>query len=305
MSRRTSIFSVTIALAVLAVAFFAKAAAQRNFDDVEVKSEKVAEGIYVLFGAGGNIGLCVGDDNVFMIDDQYAPLTDKIKAAVAKLSDKPVQFVLNTHYHGDHVGGNEQLGEEGSVIVAHENVRKRLTTEQFSEMFNRTTPAYQKDAWPIITFTRDIKFHMNGKEISVFHVEHAHTDGDAIVRFMNSNVVHMGDTYFEGLYPFIDVEAGGSVDGMIDAVDRVLPTIDENTVVIPGHGPVSNKAKLVAFRDMLKRIRDNVNALAEQGKTLEEVTAAKPTAEFDEVWGNGFLKPDVFTKIVYTDLKPD
>ena len=159
-----------------------------------------------------------------------------------------------------------------------------------------------KAAWPVITFTQDLTFHMNGEEMRVFHVEHAHTDGDAIVHFINSNVIHVGDIYFEGLYPFIDVGAGGSIDGMIEAVNTILPMIDEETVVITGHGPVSDKAKFTAFRDMLAAIRDNIAALIKQGKSLEQVTAAKPTAEFDEAWGNGFLKPESFVKIVYQDL---
>jgi cyclase len=288
-------------LLALALVLTAPAAAQ-NFDAVQIKTEKVAEGIYMLVGAGGNIGLAVGDDSTFMIDDQYAPLTDKIRAAVAALSENPVQFVINTHWHGDHTGGNERMGQAGAVIVAHENVRKRLSTEQFTEMFNRTVPPSPPAALPVITFTRDIKFHLNGEEISAFHVEHAHTDGDVIVQFEKANVIHMGDVYWQGYYPFIDLSAGGSVDGVIAALDRVLPMVDDNSKVIPGHGALSDKAGLLAYRQMLAGIRDGIASQIEAGASLEEVKASRPTREFDDKWGQGFIKPDQFVEIVYTSL---
>jgi cyclase len=302
MVRRITLLSMIVAVTVLLAGLPGISAAQMNLDEVEITAEKVAENIYVLFGAGGNIGVCIGEDHVFMIDAQYAPLHEKIVAAVAELSDKPIRYLLNTHWHGDHVDGNEKLGAEGTIIVSHENVRERITTEQFLEVFNSRTPARPVEAWPVITFSRDITFHVNGEEIYIFNLGLAHTDGDAIVHFTKSNVIHMGDIYFEGMYPFIDVGAGGSITNMIKAVDEVLPMMDENTVVIPGHGPISDKPTLTAYRDMLAGIGDNIAALMEEGKSLEEITAAKPTAEFDEVWANGFLKPDLFVKIVYEGL---
>jgi cyclase len=288
------------ALALLLAAQPAMAA--RNFDDVRIETQKVAAGVYMLVGSGGNIAISTGEDGTFMVDDQYAPLTDKIRAAVAAVTELPVEFVINTHWHGDHTGGNEQLGEAGAVIVAHENVRKRLSTEQFMEFFERTVPPEPKAALPVITFTRDLKFHLNGEEIVVFHVAHAHTDGDAIVHFKNANVVHMGDIFFNGSYPFIDLSAGGSIVGVIAAVETVLPMLDADTRIIPGHGALSDRSGLIAYRDMLTAVRDSVSSMVEAGRSLDEVIAARPTAEFDDDWGKGFMKPEQFTKIVYTSL---
>lgn len=280
----------------------ASAAAAQGMEAVEIKTEKLSDSVYMLVGRGGNIGLSAGEDTVFMIDDQYAPLTEKIKAAVSAVSDKPIQFILNTHYHGDHVGGNEALGEAGSVIVAHENVRARLSTEQFMEFFDRKVPALPKAALPVITFTRDVTFHLNGEEIRVFHVEHAHTDGDAIIHFVNANIVHMGDVYFEGMYPFVDISGGGSIDGLIAAVKHVLAMADDKTKIIPGHGPLTDKAGMTAYYDMLSGIRDRTAKLKAEGKSLEEAQAARPTESFDEKWGQGFIKPDQFVELVYTSL---
>jgi glyoxylase-like metal-dependent hydrolase (beta-lactamase superfamily II) len=301
MLRRPNGLIASLLFALLLGGIWISSGAQ-DFDAVEIKTEKLAEGVYMLVGAGGNIGVSAGEDNVFLIDDQYAPLTDKIKAAIMEISDKPIQFVINTHWHGDHTGGNEKLGDEGSVIVAHENVRKRLSTEQVIEFFGRTVPPSPKSALPVVTFTRDVTFHLNGHEMHVFHVEHAHTDGDAIIHFRNSNVIHMGDVFWQGYYPFIDESAGGTVDGMIEAVDLVLPMINEQTRVIPGHGPLSDKAGLQAFRGMLAGVRSKIAGQIEAGKTLEEIVASRATQEFDEAWGQGFLKPEQFIAIVHQDL---
>ena len=276
-------------------------AQQQDFSKVEVKSEKVAEGVYMLQGAGGNIGLSVGPDAAFLIDDEYAPLTPKIKAAVAALTDKPIRFVLNTHWHGDHTGGNKDMGEAGSLIVAHENVRRRMSTEQFIAAFNMREPAAPPKALPVVTFTDAVTFHLNGDEIHAFHVPPAHTDGDSVVHFRKANVIHAGDLFFNGMYPFIDLDTGGSVGGMIGGADRMLAIAGDQTRIIPGHGPLGNKADLKAYRDMLATARDRVAALVKAGKTLEQVTAAAPTAEFDAKWGQGFLKPAQFVAILYKD----
>lgn len=290
----------------LAAAFAACASlpafAQQDFSKVEVKSEKLADGVYMLTGAGGNIGVSAGADGVFLIDSQYAPLTDRIKAAIAGLSTQPVRFLLNTHWHGDHVGGNENLGKSGVVIVAQENVRKRMSQEQFNKIFNSKTPPSPAAALPLVTFVDSISFHVNGDNVDAFHVPPAHTDGDAMVYFRRANVLHMGDTFFNGMYPFVDLSTGGSIAGMIGACERGLSTGDATTKIIPGHGPSGNKADLKAFRDMLAASRDAVAPLVKAGKTLDEVKAAKPTAALDEKWGKGFLKPDVWVSIVYADL---
>ncbi|MBI4565244.1 MAG: MBL fold metallo-hydrolase [Planctomycetes bacterium] len=276
---------------------------QQDFSKVEIRTAKLADHVYMMTGAGGNLGVCSGEDGVFLIDDQFAPLTEKIRAAVAKISEKPIRFVLNTHWHGDHTGGNENLGKAGAVIVAHENVRKRMSTEQFQELFKRKTPPAPAGALPIVTFTDKVTFYLNGDDIEVFHVEHAHTDGDSIIRFAKANVVHMGDVFFNGMYPFIDTSSGGSIQGVIAAVEKVLEMTDGETKFIPGHGPQSGRKELEEYLAMLKGVRTEVGKLADAGKSIEEAIAAKPTKDFDAKWGNGFMKPDVFATVVYQSLR--
>lgn len=280
----------------------AAAFAQQDFSKVHIKTEKLSATTYMMTGEGGNLGLSIGDDAVFVIDDQFAPLTPKIKAAIAKLTKKPVKFVLNTHWHFDHTGGNENMGKAGALIVAHENVRKRMSVEGFIKFFGMKTKAEPKVALPVVTFTRDISFHLNGDEVYVYHVANAHTDGDAVVHFRNSNVIHMGDTFFNKLYPFIDTSSGGKVDGMLKAADQALELANDSTKIIPGHGPLGNKADLKAYREMLASVSGKIKALIKDGKTLEQVLAAKPSAEFDAVWGNGFLKPQKWVEMLYENL---
>ena len=284
-------------LAALGVAV--PAVAQQNFDSVQIRTVPLSTGLVMLMGAGGNMALSYGNDGTFLVDDQFAPLTPKIVAAIASLTTHPVRFVVNTHYHGDHSGGNENFGTAGAIIVAQENVRRRMSTEQFSKIFNRSTPPSPAIALPIVTFADQVTFHQNGEEMAVFHVLNAHTDGDAIIWFKKANVVHMGDTYFKDRYPFIDVDGGGSIDGIITAADRVLSAIDANTKVIPGHGELSNKAELQEYRNVMAASRDKVKKLIAQGKTLEQAVAAKPLAEYDGKWGGGFIKPDVFLRLIY------
>ncbi|MEP7027643.1 MAG: MBL fold metallo-hydrolase [Candidatus Eisenbacteria bacterium] len=288
----------------LALATTLEAHAQgSDFDKVEIKTQPLSGGVSALFGAGGNIGVFVSPDGVLLVDDQFAPLTPKIVAAVKALSDKPVRLVLDTHWHGDHVGGNANLAQGGAVIVAQDNVRKRMTEGQVSKFFDRTTPPVTGAALPLVTFERDVTFHLGDETIRALHVDRAHTDGDVIVRFEKANVVHMGDTYFNGMYPIIDLESGGSLDGMIAAVDRALPLVDAGTKVIPGHGPMGDRASLVEYRAMLAGIRAAVLPMVRRGRTLAQVEAAKPTAAYDEKWGKGYLKPDRFTEVVFNSLK--
>ena len=286
-----------------ALAFARPLQAQQNFDAVQVTAQQLAPRVYALFGSGGNMGLLVGDDGAVLIDDQYAPLSDKIKAAIARLTDKPVRFILNTHLHGDHTGGNEAFGKSGAVIVAHDNVRKRLSTPQFSQRFNRTTPPAPAAALPVVTFAEDLTLHLDGDSIRVVHVPPAHTDGDAFIYFAKANVIHMGDTFTNGSYPFVDVGSGGTIDGYLTAADRVLAIANDQTKIIPGHGAVATKAELQEYRRVVGTIRDRIAAMVKQGKSLTEVAAAKPTAEWDAAWGKGFMTPDVFLDIVYNDLK--
>jgi len=262
----------------------------------------LAEGLYLITGPGGNIALTVGNTGVLLVDDQIAPMTAQLKKAVAAVTPKPVRFVFNTHWHGDHTGGNAVLGGDGAVIVAHENVRKRLSTEQFQAVMNRKVPPSPEPALPVITFTDSIAFHVNGDDLEIVHVDPAHTDGDSIVYFKKANVLHMGDTFFSNGYPYIDLGSGGSVDGYVKAADRALAIAQPTTKIIPGHGPVVDREKLRVFRDMIATIRDRIKKLAAAGKTLEQVQAAKPTAEFDATWGGAFIKPTVLVETVYKEV---
>jgi len=273
-----------------------------EFSDVSIKTTQVTPGIYMLEGSGGNIGLSVGVDGVFMIDDQFAPLTEKIQKAIAAITPQPVKFLINTHWHFDHVGGNENLGKGGAIIVAQNNVRERMLKGQVIEAFAKEVPPAKKVALPVITFDKEVTFHWNSDTIEVIHTASAHTDGDAVIYFKQGNVVHTGDLYFSGMYPFIDASSGGSVAGLLAGISTILARIDDNTRVIPGHGPLSNKAELQAYQDMLKSVYARVKTLKDQGQSVEAVVAAKPTAGYDGKWGNGFLAPDVWVKIVYSAI---
>ena len=276
--------------------------AAQGMQDVTIESTPLGEGVHMLTGRGGNMGLSVGPDGAFLIDDQFAPLTAKIIAAIDELTDEPVRFVVNTHWHGDHTGGNENLGDAGAIIVAHENVRKRMSTEQFMEVFDHRVDPSPRGALPIVTFTDSVSFHLNGDEIRVVHVENAHTDGDSLVFFKQANVVHMGDTFFNGMYPFIDTSSGGTIDGIIAAADLVLDTVDRRTKIIPGHGPLADTGDLRKYRVMLQTVRSRVSKLKQDGKTRDEVIASGTIDDLNPKWGGGFMKPDVWIGLVYDNL---
>jgi glyoxylase-like metal-dependent hydrolase (beta-lactamase superfamily II) len=276
---------------------------QPDYDKVSIKTTKVADGIYMLEGAGGNIGVSVGDDGVVVIDDEFAPLTPKIQTAISAITPRPIKFVLNTHWHGDHVGGNENLATAGAVIVAHDNVRKRMSVEQFIELAKRKVPASPPKALPIVTFSTDVTLHLNGEDLHVMYVGPAHTDGDAIIVFPKAKVVHMGDCFMTIAYPFVDLSSGGNFDGFIAAADKVLGMIDGSFQIIPGHGVLSSKADLKGWRDMLATIRARVKKQADAGKTLDAIQKQKVTAEWDEKWGKDFIKPDQVVEFAFKAVK--
>ncbi|NAS32103.1 MBL fold metallo-hydrolase [Flavobacteriaceae bacterium R38] len=279
----------------------------QNQQEIKVETIKLTDQLYMLVGQGGNIGIFVGKNELFMIDDQFPHMTVKLKEAIAKISDKPLKYLINTHWHGDHSGGNENFNKDEVVIVAHKNVRERMSTEQFNKDFNRKTPASPAGALPEVTFTEDITFYEGDETVMLFHVHNAHTDGDAIVYFVNNNVLHMGDTYFRQKYPFIDLNSGGGINGYIDASKKALLLINDDTKIIPGHRDQSNKAELKEYLAMLEYLRDRVKAEIEKGKTEEEVTAdSSITKKYDDLnYGDWFIKSDVIRRTIYRSLKQD
>ncbi len=298
----------TISLALLAASPLAlSACAQGNaqeadrFAKVEIKTEQLAEGVAVLFGAGGNIGVSYGPDGTVLIDDQFAPLTPKIQTAIGALGAEPVKYLINTHWHGDHSGGNENFGKAGALIMAHDHVRERMAGEQKSGRGN--DPASPKEALPVITYHDGIKLRLNGDEVHVKHMKHAHTDGDSIVLWKKANVIHMGDLYFNKVtLPFIDLNSGGNAMGVLAAAEKALKMVDDNTKIIPGHGPMATKADLTDYRDMLKSVIGAVEKARGEGKTLEQIQAMKPAAQWDTN-KDAFIKGDAFVEAVYKSLE--
>ncbi|HEU0098220.1 MAG TPA: MBL fold metallo-hydrolase [Allosphingosinicella sp.] len=293
---RRSFIALALALAAAPVG------AQQDFSKVEVRVEKLAPGVAVLFGAGGNIGLSYGQDGNVIIDDQFAPLTERINAAIRTIDPDPVRFVINTHWHFDHTGGNENFGRAGAVIIAHDNVRQRMSTDQVMAAINEKVSASPGVALPVVTFGDGVTLHLNGDTLHVVHVANAHTDGDSIVHWQNANVLHMGDTFFHReSFPFIDLDSGGSIDGVIAAAEKGLQASNEQTRIIPGHGPVATRAELAAYRAMLVDIRGKVAAGIAAKRTLAQIQASKPAARYG--MPDGFIKPDRFVEFVYNSLR--
>lgn len=268
-------------------------------DEVKIESIKVTDQIYMFTGSGGNLGLFIGQDGTFLIDDQFAPLTEKIIAEVKAVGGDFPKFLINTHYHGDHTGGNENLGKGGTLIISHDNVRDRLRNGAFIREFNMKMAAVDPAGLPVITFSEDISFHLNGDTVQAIHVPHSHTDGDAIIYFSSANVIHAGDVIFSGFYPFIDVSHGGSIKGMINGVKLILSLSDVNTKIIPGHGPLTNRAELSSYLTMLETAYERLRKLKADGKTAQEAIAAKPLADLEEEWGDGLFNGDKWIEIIY------
>jgi glyoxylase-like metal-dependent hydrolase (beta-lactamase superfamily II) len=293
---RTLLSSLTVAS--LAVAGSA-AAQERDFSKVEIKTAKVAGNVYVLYGSGGNIGVTVGDDGTAIIDDQFAPLSPKIHAALAKLSPKPVRFLINTHWHFDHTGGNAQFADT-AAILAHANVRKRMMAG--AKMFGMDIPPASGPALPVVTFEEGLSLWWNGEEIRAIHLRPGHTDGDTVVWFVKSNVVHMGDDFFATGFPFVDLNSGGSVRGLVQALDGILPQIPKDAKIIPGHGEVATVDDLRKYRSALEQMVEAVARGLKAGKTLQQLQQEKVLAQWDD-WGKSFIKTDDFIATVVQDLQ--
>ena len=283
--------------------FFSLSLAQdQDFSKVQIKVTKVSGTVYMLEGSGGNIGASIGEDGIVIVDDQYAPLAEKIQAALKGITDKPVRFIINTHYHSDHTGGNAYFQKQ-APIIAQDNVRKRL--ENGGPAGNGGSMHFEnkpepKDALPILTFDHDLTVHLNGEDIRALHFPAGHTDGDAIIYFPKSNVVHMGDDFVTYGFPFIDVDAGGSIDGMIDGVEKAIAQLPPDVKIIPGHGPISNLDDVRNYIKMLKETRDVVAKAMKDGKTLDQMKQAKLLEPWKKL--SGFVKEDAFLETIYYSL---
>jgi len=292
----------TVSILCVLIAGFVPLATAGQSDEVKITAAPVTEQIYMITGKGGNIGLFIGEDGTFLIDDQFAPLTEKIVAVIKSVGGDHPKFLINTHYHGDHTGGNEKLGKEGTLIFSHHNVRERLENGSFIGAFKMKRPAVSREGLPVVTFSKDISFHLNGDSVQAKHVPHAHTDGDSFIYFQNANVIHAGDFFFNGFYPFIDVNHGGSLKGMIKAVDKVLALADDKTKIIPGHGPLADKKALAGYRKMLATAYGRLSKLKAEGKTAQEAAAAGPLNDLDANWGGGMFKSDRWIELIYSGV---
>lgn len=297
---KTTIKMIKTGMQILALSALSSAALAEKYPDV--KSTMVADGIYMLSAKGGNIGVLIGADGTFIVDDQFSDGTQAILKTIKALGGDTPRFLINTHFHGDHTGGNENIGNMGTVIYSHDNVRKRLSSDNFIKEFVMHMPAYSGNALPMVTFSHDISFHINGDEVNAFHVANAHTDGDAVIHFKTANVVHMGDTMFNGFFPFIDPSHGGSLKGVIDAVEQVLAMTNAETKYIPGHGPLAARSDVENYLSMLKTAYERLSKLKKQGKSVEAAIAAQPLDDLNETWGKVIFDASKWIGIVYQTI---
>lgn len=274
--------------------------AQRNFDTVNIRPLKITDNIYMMLGSGGNIGFIKGKDGALIIDNQFGPLSGKIAQAVVDEGGGAIKMLINTHIHGDHTGGNDNFGKWGVAIFAHDNVRTRMMKE--SKRGDQISPPRDQDAWPVITFPDRMNIHWNDEDLELYHFLTGHTDGDVIVKFKNANVLHMGDMYVQYGYPFVDMDNGGGINGFISSLDKMLPLMDDNSKIIPGHGKLATKKEVQAFRDRLAEIRDAVAAALKKGTKIEDMSNLPIASKYDAEWGKGFVKGKDFVMMVATSL---
>lgn len=292
-----------IAIVSILCLLFVPSKAQDNLDTVEIRTVQVAENLYFLKGAGGNIGVFIGKEGTLMIDNQFAPLSNKINGAIKTLSPNDIRFLINTHIHGDHSGGNENFKKMGVTIVAHDNVMERMSHQQVNRTGNAVTPPRPEDAWPMISFSDKLNFYLNQEDIELLHVSPGHTDGDVVVHFKKANVFHMGDLFVTYGYPYIDYNNGGSIIGFVESLDSFLKLMDDNTKIIPGHGEICTKADVKQFRDRLAEFRDEVTAALKKGKKVEDIGNLPIASKYDETWGKGFVKGKDFTLQIAENIK--
>jgi cyclase len=273
-----------------------------DWPNVQMESLRLGEHLHYLHGSGANMLVSAGPDGILMVDCEFAPMSSKIKQAVAKLQPGPVRFLIDTHWHVDHSGGNADFAKDGAIIIAQDHVRERLSVQQPKGYFGNIVPPAPPAAWPSLTYDRSMTVHFNGEDVMLFNDGAAHTDGDTVVYFPKANVVHMGDIYINGLYPIIDIASRGTIQGYFPVIDHVLALINEQTKVIPGHGPIANKADLLFYRNMLATLRDRVQKMIDEGKTLDEITAANVSKDFDANWASDRVGPEAITRMIYSGL---
>ena len=266
---------------------------------VKIKAEPLTEAIYMITGKGGNMGLLTGEDGSFLIDDQFAPLTEQILEVVKSVGGDVPRFLINTHFHADHTGGNENLGNAGTLLMSHHGVRERLAAGSYIEAFGMKSAPASETALPSITYSENMHVHINGETIQVIHTPNAHTDGDSFIVFSDANIIHTGDIFFNGFFPFIDGANGGSVKGMVAACDAILAVSDEKTRIIPGHGPLAGKAELQDYRDMLATVHERLSAFKNQGLDADAVVAKGPLRDLERKWGGGIFKADKWIRVIY------
>lgn len=274
-----------------------------NLDTVKIRPVKITDNIYMLKGSGGNIGVLIGKDGTLMIDDQFAPLSNKINGAIKTLDPGEIKFLINTHVHGDHSGGNENFNKMGVTMVAHDRVRERMMNPHVDPRDNKITPPRDAKAWPALTFMDKMSLHLNDEDIDIVHLDKGHTDGDVVIHFKKANVFHTGDAFVRYGYPFVDLSRGGSFNGFVSALDKMLLLMDENSKVIPGHGELATKADVKIFREKLADIRDQVTAALKKGKKTEDITAMGIIDKYEADWGKGFVKGKDFVLMVAENLK--
>ncbi len=291
--------SRTIKLLTIGIPLLFSFTALRAQEEVKITALPVTDNIFMLTGQGGNIGLFLGKDGTFIVDDQFAPLTEKIIAAIKSVGGDTPRFLLNTHFHGDHTGGNENLGKAGTLIFSHDNVRERLVNGSVIKEFGMKAPPAKNVALPVVTFSDNMHFHINNDSVQAIHVSNAHTDGDSIIHFKKANVVHTGDIFFNGFYPFIDGAHGGSLKGTIAAVDVILGITDASSKIIPGHGPLGDKAQLQAYRDMLANAYTRLLKLKNEGVSVEDAIALDPLKDLEAQWGGGIFTGEKWIEIIY------
>jgi len=274
--------------------------AQQNYDTIKIRPLKITDNIYMMTGAGGNIGFIKGGDGALIIDNQFGPLSGKIAQAVVDEGGGQIKVQINTHIHGDHTGGNDNFGKWGVTIVAHDNVRERMMKE--SKRGETVSPPRDKASWPVVTFPDRMNIHWNNEDLELYHFDTGHTDGDVIIKFKKANVFHMGDMYVQYGYPFVDVSSGGGINGFISSLDKMLPLMDDNSKIIPGHGKLATKKEVQAFRDRLAEIRDAVAAALKKGTKMADVANLPIASKYDSEWGKGFVKGKDFVMMVAENL---